>query len=217
MTVVNNDFEELYVKYTLAMRKLEAEINNLIESYEFSNEEEIINHTMSRVKKFESAIKKMEKRGIAPTPENMETFLCDMVGVRVVTPFMSNVYDVVDLIKSSSSIDIIEEKDYIKEPKESGYKSYHLDVLVPIEFNKEPINVKAEIQVRSMAMDLWATLDHKLRYKLSDTIQTELCTEFLARAKDVERFDARMQSLKEEVQDMKDSEEIEKPKRLIKR
>ena len=217
MTVVNNDFEELYVKYTLAMRKLEAEINNLIESYEFSNEEEIINHTMSRVKKFESAIKKMEKRGIAPTPENMETFLCDMVGVRVVTPFMSNVYDVVDLIKSSSSIDIIEEKDYIKEPKESGYKSYHLDVSVPIEFNKEPINVKAEIQVRSMAMDLWATLDHKLRYKLSDTIQTELCTEFLARAKDVERFDARMQSLKEEVQDMKDSEEIEKPKRLIKR
>ena len=218
MTKIDTEFEELYIKYTLAMRKLEAELKNLVDAYRFNNSnEEIVDHTKSRIKSFESATKKLQKKELAVTPENMEKHLCDMVGFRIVCPFKEDVYKMVDLIKSSDSFGIEKENDYIEEPKKSGYSSYHIDVSIPIKFNGEISFVFAEIQIRTMAMDLWATLDHKLRYKLSYDIQDELSSEFRARAKDMNRFDYRMQCLKEEVHEMQEKEVEEKPKKLMRK
>lgn len=214
----DEEFEKLYVKYTLALRKLEAELINLFDSYKYNHPgDDIVDHTKARIKEFNSASKKLKKKNLEVTPENMENSLFDMVGFRVVCPFEEDVYKVVDLIRASDAFVVNEECDYIKKPKESGYSSYHIDVSIPIKFNGKVIPVSGEIQVRTMAMDLWATLDHKLRYKLSDSIQDELIQEFLARAKDMRRFDYRMQCLKDEIIEMKNDETLEKPKKLVKR
>ena len=208
---MEKDFEELYLKYTLALRKLEAELMNIFDDYKFNNHnKDIVDHTKTRIKTFESASKKLKKRGFDVTPENMENTLCDMVGFRIVCPFLDDVYKVVDLIKDSNSFIIEKENDYIAEPKSSGYTSYHIDVSIPIKFNDQVISVFGEIQVRTMAMDLWATLDHRLRYKLSDNIQDELSSEFLARSKDIGRFDYRMQCLRDEVISLRKDEKLEK-------
>ena len=214
----NNEYEELYVKYTLAMRKLEAELKNLVDAYKFSNpNDDIVDHTKSRIKSFDSAVKKLQKRELDVTPENMENCLCDMVGFRIVCPFTEDVYKMVDLIKTCEAFGIEKENDYIVEPKKSGYTSYHIDVSIPIRFKGDITYVFAEIQIRTMAMDLWATLDHKLRYKLSEGIQEELSPEFLARAKDMSRFDYRMQCLKDEIVEMRNDESVEKPKKMVKK
>ena len=147
----------------------------------------------------------------------MEKNLCDMVGFRIVCPFKEDVYKMVDLIKTCDAFGIEKENDYILEPKDSGYTSYHIDVSIPIRFKGELTFVFAEIQIRTMAMDLWATLDHRLRYKLSEDIQEELSPEFLARAKDMTRFDYRMQCLKDEIGEMINDEQLEKPKKMIKK
>ena len=217
MTKVEKDYEELYVKYTLAMRKLEAELKNLVDAYRFNNpNDDIVDHTKSRIKTFESASKKLKRKGISVSPENMEKTLCDMVGFRIVCPFEEDVYKMVDLIKSTDIFVVEKENDYIAEPKASGYSSYHIDVAIPIKFKGEVNYVFGEIQVRTMAMDLWATLDHKLRYKVSDNIQNELDPEFQARAKDMRRFDYRMQCLKDEIIEMKNDETLDNAKKMVK-
>lgn len=218
MTKIDTEYEELYTKYVLGLRKLEAELKNIFDAYKFSNNNvDIVDHTKSRIKSFESASKKLKKKNYEVNPKNMENLLCDMVGFRVVCPFTEDVYKAVQLIKESDAFNVVKENDYIEEPKESGYSSYHIDVSIPIKFKDEIEFVSAEIQVRTMAMDLWATLDHKLRYKLSEDIQTELSPEFLARANDIKRFDLRMQYLKDEVMEMSGTETSEKPKKLTKK
>ena len=204
------EYEELYIKYTLALRKLESELHNLFDAYNFINntdDNNIVKYTKSRIKTFDSANKKLLKKGLNTSPENIEKVLCDMVGFRIVCPFENDVYKIVDLIKSCDSFVIEKEKDYIVEPKESGYSSYHVDVAIPIKFKGENIFVYGEIQVRTMAMDLWATLDHIIRYKTSPDVQKKLSPEFLARANDMKRFDQRMQILREEVSEMMEMEE----------
>lgn len=215
MEHVENEYKELSLKYTLAMRKLECEIKNLIDAYTNNKKSSLVDHSKSRIKEFDSAFEKLERKGFEKTPENLEEYITDMVGYRIVCPFISDVYTIVNIIKSSKLFEIRDEDDYIQKPKESGYQSYHLDVSVPIELKQEMIYVPCEIQIRTMAMDLWATLDHKLRYKLSEDIETQLMPEFRARALELRRFDNRMQMLTDEVSELK--EEEEQPKQFIKR
>lgn len=206
-------YEELYIKYTLALRKLETEMYNLFDAYKFitNNEDNnIVKYTKSRIKTFDSASKKLSNKGVDTNLENIEKVLRDMVGFRIVCPFENDVYKIVNLVKSCDSFVIEKEKDYIVEPKESGYSSYHIDVAIPIKFKGENVYVHGEIQVRTMAMDLWATLDHIIRYKTSHDVQDKLSQEFLARANDMKRFDQRMQILREEVSEMMKTEEKDK-------
>lgn len=203
---VEREYVVLFSKYTYAIRKLKADIENALDEYTRTHDGyNPIDHTKERIKKFKSAANKLKKRGIEVTPETMEKELSDMVGFRIVCPFESDVYEVVNQIKRSG-FTIVNEDDYIKHPKKSGYRSYHIDVAVPISIDNEIVYVNAEIQIRTMAMDLWAELDHRLRYKLSDDIGDMLSTEFLARASDIARFDTRMEALKEEVEEMKQEE-----------
>lgn len=216
MEMLEDEFSELYLKYDLAMNELETKLNNILKTYKYYYpKDEIIDHTKSRIKNMDSARKKLNRKGYDFTPENVNNHLHDMVGFRIVCPFLNDVYKVIELIKSTTSFNIENENDYISNPKDSGYSSYHIDVSIPIEFNNEIINISGEIQVRTMAMDLWATLDHKIRYKISDDIQNELSSEFLARAQDISRFDHRMQYLKDEVRELR-KEEKEKPKMFVK-
>ena len=121
----------------------------------------------------------------------------DMVGVRIVCSFKSDVYDIVNIIKNSKLLKIKKEQDFIKNPKETGYSSYHLNVLVPIFLNEGIEYIEAEIQIRTVAMDFWATLEHKIRYKFDGIIPREVSKELYNCSTEVKELDNKMFLLNE--------------------
>lgn len=187
--------KELMLKYSFALEVLKTEMGILIKNYEYKNNYNPVEHTKSRIKTKESAIKKLEKKGYDLTYENLEKHVHDMVGLRIVCSFMSDVYEVVDLIKNSKQFKIKEEKNYILNPKDSGYSSYHLNVLVPIHLDNETEYVEAEIQIRTIAMDFWASLDHKIRYKFPSEIPDEVKEEMFNCSLDIRMLDNKMENL----------------------
>lgn len=165
-----NDYEEfshLMLKYEFTIEKLKTELDILIKEYEYINKYQPVDHIKSRIKTKESALKKLERKGYDLTIDNLKEHVRDMVGIRIICSFLSDVYDIVDIIEKSKTLKIKEKKDYIKNPKSSGYSSFHLIVLVPMRLEDDIEYIPAEIQIRTMAMDFWASLDHKIQYKFN--------------------------------------------------
>jgi len=186
---------ELMLKYNFALEILKTEINILVKNFEYKNNYNPVEHIKSRIKTKESAIKKLDKKGYDLTFENLERHVHDMVGIRIVCSFLSDVYDIVELIKNSKQFKILEEKDYINNPKDSGYVSYHLNLLVPIHLDEKIEYVEAEVQIRTIAMDFWASLDHKIRYKFPSEIPSEVKEEIYNCSLDIRKLDDKMEKL----------------------
>ena len=157
-------FEKIKLYYDSALKELETKLNIINEEYDALSNNNPINHIKIRMKSISSIVDKLERKHLDINIDN--TFkLTDIVGARIVCNFIDDVYDVVNRLKEDNQINIIEEIDYIKKPKNSGYRGYHIIVLVPITINGLEKNIKAEIQVRTNAMDFWASSEHKLNYK----------------------------------------------------
>lgn len=189
------DLEKTLLKYKFAKKILEAELEVVLKEYEYKYHKNPIEHIKSRIKSEKSIIKKLKDRGYEVNIENVENHIHDIVGFRIICSFLSDVYDIVDVIKKSKNFKIKDESDYIRNPKESGYSSYHLNVLVPVHLEGSLQYVEAEIQIRTMAMDFWATLDHKLRYKLPEDIPVHLQRELLSCSDEIKVIDTKMQRL----------------------
>ena len=192
------------IKYNYALKMLETEIEILIKEYIENNNYNPIEHIKSRIKTNESIIKKIEKKGYLPNIENIKKYIHDIVGLRIVCSFRTDVYNIVKIIKKSEHLKIIEEKDYIKEPKETGYLSYHMIVEVPIYLSIGVEYIEAEIQIRTMAMDFWATLDHKIRYKFPKDIPTDIRKELYNCSLAIRNLDLKMGTLNQIVNNYKD-------------
>lgn len=197
-----DEFNHLMLKYDFALEKLKTELNILIKEYEFNNKYQPVDHIKSRIKTKESAFKKLEKKGYDIDIENLTTHVHDMVGIRIVCSFLSDVYDIVNMIEKSQNLKIVEKRDYIKNPKKSGYSSYHLIVQIPIYLNDEVEYIKAEIQIRTMAMDFWASLDHKIQYKFN-SIPKEVKEEMYNCSLAIKALDDKMINLNEIVKQKK--------------
>lgn len=161
--------DEIYLKNELALKMLETELDILLKSYAYEKKYNPVEHMKSRVKTLESAFNKLEKKGYPKDSYNLLKHVHDIIGIRIVCSFLSDVYEVVDLIKNSGQYIIKEEKDYIKNPKDTGYISYHIIITLPLYLTDKVEYVDAEIQVRTIAMDFWASIDHKLQYKMDHT------------------------------------------------
>lgn len=190
-----HDIEELMLKYTYALEILKTEIGILINDYSFRNNYNPVEHVKSRIKTEESAIKKLQSKGYEVTIPNLVNHVHDMIGVRIVCSFLSDVYQIVDLLKKSKQFEIRQEKNYIEEPKESGYISYHLNVLIPLHLGDNDQLVEAEIQIRTIAMDFWASLDHKMQYKFPTEIPDEIKEEMFNCSIDIKNLDHKMEKL----------------------
>lgn len=197
------EFSEVILKYTFAKKILETELDVLLSEYEFKTGYTIIEHVKSRIKQLDSAFNKLKVKGYDLTIPNLIEHVHDMIGFRIVCSFLSDVYEIVDIIKSSKRFKIKDESDYIKSPKLSGYISYHMNILVPIYWEGNIEYVEAEIQIRTIAMDFWASLDHKLRYKLLDDIPDELEKEMLNCSDDIRFLDVKMQHLYETIKNIR--------------
>ncbi len=159
----NNQLSKLLNKYQKALIILETQIDLIIKEFESTKKYKPVEHTKSRLKTINSIKQKLSSFNKEYTLKNIEEYMYDIAGVRIVCVFKQDIYELIKLIKKSNIIKVIEEKNYIDNPKESGYRSYHLIVSIPINEGKN--YVKAEIQLRTIAMDLWASLGHKVYYK----------------------------------------------------
>ena len=153
---------------------MEEKIYSIVEEYNLSDNPNPIEHVKSRLKSDESIGLKLQRENQPLTLDSIEENITDFAGIRIVCSFKSDVEQIISLLKSDTTIQIIEEKDYITHPKESGYKSYHLLVNVPIYLQNGIENIKVEVQIRTIAMDMWASLEHKLCYHKEVDTHTKL-------------------------------------------
>ena len=204
----DKELDGLILKYTAALKTLETEISILLQDYEYKNNYNPVEHIKSRLKSYDSASKKLISRGYEVTVKNIEEHILDMVGIRIVCSFLSDVYEIVRIIESSDQITVHDKEDYITNPKDTGYSSYHLNVYVPVYLIDGVELVAAEIQIRTVAMDFWASLDHKIMYKFKGEIPEEIREEMQNCAKDIHRKKKKMLNLNKEMQIIKDDQEV---------
>lgn len=193
--------DKLFLYYDFALRMLETEINILVDEFVFNHCYNPVEHIKSRIKSEKSIKNKLKDKGYDYTLANIKKYIHDVVGIRIVVSFLSDVYDIVSVLKNSQDLIIIKQQDYIKEPKDTGYISYHLNVLIPIYLNNKTEYVEGEIQIRTIAMDFWASLDHKIEYKFSDTekIPLEVYDKMYENSLIIKELDKKMMHLNETV------------------
>ena len=194
------EFNKLMAYYRCAIMEIETKFNVLNEEFSLQHDRNPINGMTSRLKKFTSIADKLERKNLPMTIENIEENLNDIAGIRVVCAFPDDVYMLANAFLAQDDITLIQKKDYIANPKPNGYRSLHLIVSVPIFLAKEKRVMKAEIQLRTIAMDSWASLEHQLRYKKDFEFTEHMANELLHCAKLSAELDARMDALREMVQ-----------------
>jgi len=181
--------------YKCAMMEIETKFNVLNEEFSLQYDRQPISSIKKRLKNPISIKNKMVSRNIPLTVEDMEENLNDIAGVRVICSFLDDVYMIADSLLKQDDIQLIEMKDYITKPKKNGYRSLHLIVAVPIFLAHEKRIIKAEIQLRTIAMDFWATLEHQLRYKKDNEFTEQMANELHECARISADLDRRMNKL----------------------
>ena len=152
-------------------------------------------------------MKKLKKHGYESTIDNMVSHVNDIAGIRVICSFASDIYQIAGMISNQSDIRVMSVKDYIVNPKASGYKSYHMLVTVPVYLSDRIADTKVEIQIRTVAMDFWASLEHKIHYKFEGNAPEHIKEQLVECAQMVSALDARMMSLNEEIQHIEQESE----------
>lgn len=166
-------YRELMSYYRCALMEVETKFRVLSEELSIDNEVNPIEEIKSRLKSPESIVEKAERRGIALTVDDIEKHMNDIAGVRVICSYESDVYMLADALLRQSDVGLVEKKDYIANPKGNGYRSLHLIIAIPIFLHDRTKIMKVEVQLRTLAMNVWATLEHKLAYKKDATPHDE--------------------------------------------
>ena len=195
-----DSYEEVMLIYQAALRQMETKLAVLNEEFRMVHKYNPIEHITSRVKKSESIAKKLRRHGYDVTLENMVKYCNDIAGVRVICSFTSDIYRIADMISTQSDIRVLAIKDYIASPKPSGYRSYHMIVMIPVYLSDRIVDTKAEIQIRTIAMDFWASLEHKIQYKFVGDAPEHITRELRECAEMVTALDERMLELNTEIQ-----------------
>lgn len=193
---------ELMAYYRCAIMEVETKFNVLDEEFSLQYDRNPIESIKSRVKSPESLVKKLKKKELSFSVDVIQENIKDIAGVRVICSFPEDIYMLADCLLSQDDITLIEKKDYIKHPKKSGYRSLHLIIEVPIFLKKGKKNIKVEVQLRTIAMDFWASLEHKLRYKKNiDESEVELLERELIECSEISAaLDKRMEEIRNRIE-----------------
>ncbi len=196
-------WNEVTLVYNSALKEINTRLEILNDELQSVHQYNPIEHIKSRLKTPESIVKKLKKYGKESTIENMVLYVNDIAGIRVICSFTNDIYKIAEMLSHQSDIKVIEVRDYIKNPKPSGYTSYHMLVTIPIFLSDKIVHTKVEIQIRTVAMDFWASLEHKINYKFEGNVPEDIREELVACAQMVSRLDDRMLLLNQEVQSLK--------------
>lgn len=193
------EFEEAMMMYRCAVREIQTKLEVLNDELSVRYNRNPIEFIKTRIKKPISIVKKLQKKGLEVSLESMMENLNDVAGVRVICCFLDDIYDVARWLASQDDIRLIEVKDYIKHPKENGYRSLHLIVEVPVFFSKGKQPMRVEVQIRTIAMDFWASLEHQLRYKKDVPNSLQIGEELKECAEIISDTDQKMQEIREKI------------------
>ena len=189
--------------YQAAAKEVMTKLEILNDEFQYIHKYNPIEYIKSRVKTPESIVKKLKRYGYETTIQNMVDYINDISGIRLVCSFTSDIYRLADMIGRQNDLTVVSIKDYIKNPKVSGYKSYHMIVSIPIFMSDRVVDTKVEIQIRTIAMDFWASLEHKIYYKFEGNAPQFISEELRECAEMVSTLDAKMLSLNEVIQKCK--------------
>ena len=195
------DLKELMMMYSSAMKKARIKLEIFNTEYKLGYQRNPINSIYTRLKRFASIMEKLERNGIPFSLDNIENNIYDVAGLRVICSYVDDIYVIADALKNQSNIELIAEKDYIANPKPNGYRSLHLIIKVPVYFTNQVKNMNVEVQIRTIAMDFWATLEHQLKYQKQLTNEEEIAAQLKECAETISATDTRMLSIRKQIEE----------------
>lgn len=203
------DLTRFMMAYKFALDEVNTKINILKEEFRYTHDYSPIEHTTSRLKSPEGIFKKAKRKNCGYSLPVIKEKVKDIAGIRITCSFRSDIYRLSEMLCSQKDIEVVECKDYIKEPKPNGYQSLHLIVKVPVFMSDREERVFVEIQIRTIAMDFWASLEHKIYYKYNNVVPERLTNELKEAAISATELDRKMEALHKEVSELKANDEKE--------
>lgn len=212
-------YKELMMMYTCAIKEVRTKFDVLNTEFNVRYQRNPISYMTTRLKRTSSIVEKLARKDLSFTIDNIEAHLNDIAGIRVVCSYIDDIYRIADALIKQDDITLLKRKDYIANPKPNGYRSLHLIVEVPVFFAKVTKPMKVEVQIRTMAMDFWASLEHQLKYKHDIPEQDIIVSQLTECAESIAQTDAKMLDIRKQIENLSDapSEEdilIEKISRL---
>ena len=190
-----DDFFAIQCRYSAAMREVQTKLEILDDEFQMKHRRNPIHHMQVRLKTIQS----MRRKNYAVSMQSAVENLKDIAGIRVICSYVQDVYTVARLLTSQDDIRLLEMRDYIRSPKPNGYRSLHLIVEVPVFLQEGRITVPVEVQIRTIAMDFWASLEHDLRYKAQGVVPQDICDELQQVGEDIALLDQKMQSIHDRI------------------
>ncbi|HCJ48948.1 MAG TPA: GTP pyrophosphokinase [Microbacterium sp.] len=199
LRAMRDEFQRFLMEYRFGLQEVETKISILREEFHEMHDYNPIEHVSSRVKTPDSLVEKIQRKGIDPDFESIRSGITDIAGIRITCSFVTDAYRLFDLLTAQDDIRVREVKDYIAVPKENGYKSLHVIVEVPVFLSTGRVDVPVEVQFRTIAMDFWASLEHKIYYKYERQVPADLLAGLKDAADTAAELDARMERLHREI------------------
>lgn len=215
LSEAREDVARFLLSYKFAIDTLMAKVNILNEEFRYTNDHNPIEHVNSRLKSPTSILEKARRRGVSLDLESISKEILDIAGIRVTCSFVSDTYTIRDMLSGHEDIEVVEERDYVRSPKPNGYRSLHLLVRIPVRMSDRTVEVPVEIQIRTIAMDFWASLEHKIYYKFSNQVPSHLVESLTDAAAAASELDARMERLHREAHGVPRRELPPPPPRVV--
>ena len=194
-----DDFFSVQCRYQAAIREVQTKLEILDDEFQMRHQRNPIHHMQSRMKSIPSMMDKLRRKQLELSIASAVDHLTDIAGIRVICSYVQDVYTVANLLIGQDDVHLVRVRDYIQQPKENGYRSLHMIVEVPVFLAEGRVMVPVEVQIRTIAMDFWASLEHSLRYKAADSVPEEISAELKQAAVDIAALDQRMQSIHDRV------------------
>ena len=204
---MRKEYVQIQGIYAAAIREINARLQTLNQEFSLQHKHNPIHHLESRVKTLPSIIKKLRRTGFPVSISSAKKNLHDIAGVRVVCRYVADIYRIADLLLAQDDISLILEKNYIKNPKPNGYRSLHIVVDVPVYLSQGKLYIPVEIQIRTVAMDFWATLEHGIRYKATEEVPQSIIDQLRECADVITETDYKMQDIFQALQRVHDVDE----------
>lgn len=189
--------------YKFALDEISTKVNILKEEFRLVHDYNPIEHVNTRVKSAESLIKKVQRKSLPLSLEAIQENIKDIAGIRIICSFASDIYRISKMIQAQSDIEVVEVKDYIQHPKSNGYQSLHIIMKIPVFMSDRKIHVYVEMQIRTIAMDFWASLEHKIYYKYNKQVPAHLTRQLKEAADTVAELDRKMEHINNEINILK--------------
>ncbi|MGG2082454.1 GTP pyrophosphokinase [Lysinibacillus pakistanensis] len=200
------ELTRFFLAYKFALQEIETKINILQEEFKLIHEYNPIEHVSTRIKSPKSILMKIKKKSIEPSIEDIRENIRDIAGVRITCSFVEDIYKVSAMLQAQHDIEIVDVKDYIAYPKDNGYQSLHLIIKIPIFMSDHMEKVYTEIQIRTIAMDFWASLEHKIYYKYNKEVPEHIRIELKEAALQAAELDRKMERLNKQINILKENE-----------